>query len=44
MAFVKPTSRFPRTLHSIPIVKEIYEPLLEELETLNIKFKEKEII
>ncbi|MFO0477165.1 MAG: saccharopine dehydrogenase C-terminal domain-containing protein [Bacteroidota bacterium] len=28
----------------IPIVKEIYEPLLEELETLNIKFNEKEII
>lgn len=37
------TGKFKLYGVQIPIVKEIYEPLLAELETLNIKFIEKEI-
>lgn len=37
------TGKFKLYGVQIPIVKEIYEPLLVELETLNIKFVEKEI-
>lgn len=37
------TGKFKLYGVQIPIVKEIYEPLLAELETLNIKFVEKEI-
>jgi len=38
------TGKFKLYGVQIPIVKEIYEPLLLELETLNIKFVEKEVI
>ena len=38
------TGKFKLYGVQIPIVKEIYEPLLLELESLNIKFVEKEII
>jgi saccharopine dehydrogenase-like NADP-dependent oxidoreductase len=37
------TGKFKLYGVQIPIVKEIYEPLLAELETLNIKFIEKEM-
>jgi len=37
------TGKFQRYGVQIPIVKEIYEPLLEELETLGIVFQEKGI-
>lgn len=37
------TGKFKLYGVQIPIVKEIYEPMLEELESLNIKFIEKEL-
>jgi saccharopine dehydrogenase-like NADP-dependent oxidoreductase len=38
------TGKFSLYGVQIPIVKEIYEPLLEELETLGVTFLEKEVI
>ena len=38
------TGKFKLYGVQIPTVKEIYEPMLEELETLGVKFMEKEII
>lgn len=38
------TGKFKLSGVQIPIVKEIYEPMLEELETLGVKFIEKEIM
>jgi len=37
------TGKFKLYGVQIPTVKEIYEPLLNELETLNIVFTEKEV-